>query len=66
MPAVIDLIVGRWAEFQFRRPLAISRGDPSVSFTPPIFATLLVITAAQVLVRWRVRVVRGQRARAAA
>ena len=66
MPAVIGLILGPRAVSQFRRALAISQGGPSGFFTPPISATLPVITAAQVLVRRRVRVVRELRARAAA
>jgi len=66
MPSVIGLILGSRAVSQLRRALAISQGEPSIFFTPPISAALLVITAAQVLVRRRVRVVREWRARAAA
>jgi putative tricarboxylic transport membrane protein len=62
-PAVIGLILGPLAESQFRRALAISQGDPSVFFTQPISATLLVLTAALVLVPWLVRVVREWRGR---
>jgi putative tricarboxylic transport membrane protein len=62
-PAVIGLILGPLAESQFRRALAISQGDPSVFFTHPISAGLLVLTAALVIVPWLVRVVRERRAR---
>ncbi|MGE5712681.1 MAG: tripartite tricarboxylate transporter permease, partial [Betaproteobacteria bacterium] len=59
-------ILGPLAESQFRRALAISQGDASVFFTHPISASLLVLTAALVLVPWIVRVVRERRGRAAA
>ena len=62
-PAVIGLILGPLAESQFRRALAISQGDPSVFFSHPISATLLVLTAALVLVPWLYRVVQEWRAR---
>jgi putative tricarboxylic transport membrane protein len=63
-PAVIGLILGPLAESQFRRALAISKGDPSVFFTQPISATLLALTAGLVLVPWLIRVAREWRARA--
>jgi putative tricarboxylic transport membrane protein len=44
-PAVIGLILGPLAETQLRRALSISQGDPSVFFTQPISATVLVISA---------------------
>src|SRR5512134_174115 len=65
-PVVIGLILGPLAETQFRRALSISQGDASVFFTHPISASLLVLTAALVLVPWIVRVVRERRGRAAA
>jgi putative tricarboxylic transport membrane protein len=42
-PAVIGLILGPLAETQFRRALSISQGDPSIFFTHPISAILLLI-----------------------
>jgi putative tricarboxylic transport membrane protein len=44
-PAVIGLILGPLAETQFRRALSISQGDPSIFFTHPISAILLLIAA---------------------
>jgi putative tricarboxylic transport membrane protein len=48
-PAVVGLILGPLAEQQFRRALAISQGDPSVFFTHPISAVLLVLAVVLVL-----------------
>ena len=48
-PAIIGVILGPMAEQQFRRALAISQGDPSVFFTRPISATLLLLAVFAVL-----------------
>ena len=44
-PSVIGLILGPLAETQFRRALSISQGDPSVFFTQPISASVLLLAA---------------------
>jgi putative tricarboxylic transport membrane protein len=44
-PVVVGLILGPMAEQQLRRALSISQGDPTVLFTSPIAATLLVLAA---------------------
>jgi putative tricarboxylic transport membrane protein len=49
-PAVVGLILGPLAEQQFRRALSISQGDPSVFFTHPISAAILIIALLLVLV----------------
>ena len=49
-PAVVGLILGPLAEQQFRRALSISQGDPSVFFTHPIAAAILIIALLLVLV----------------
>jgi putative tricarboxylic transport membrane protein len=58
-PCVVGLILGPLAEQQFRRALAISQGDPTVFFTHPISAGLLVTAVVLVLgpmlLRWRNR-----------
>jgi putative tricarboxylic transport membrane protein len=58
-PCVVGLILGPLAEQQFRRALAISQGDPTVFFTHPISAGLLVTAVVLVLgpmlLRWRKR-----------
>jgi putative tricarboxylic transport membrane protein len=41
-PLVLGAILTPLAEAQFRRALAISRGDPSIFFTRPISLTLLI------------------------
>jgi putative tricarboxylic transport membrane protein len=64
-PAVIGLILGPLAESQFRRALAISQGDPSVFFSHPISAVLLLLTALLVVVPWLIKVLRERRQRAA-
>jgi putative tricarboxylic transport membrane protein len=48
-PAIIGVILGPMAEQQFRRTLAISQGDPSIFFTRPISATLLLLAVLAVL-----------------
>jgi putative tricarboxylic transport membrane protein len=48
-PCVVGLILGPLAEQQFRRALAISQGDPTVFFTHPISAGLLVTAVVLVL-----------------
>jgi putative tricarboxylic transport membrane protein len=45
-PAIIGVILGPLAEQQFRRALAISQGDPSVFFTRPLSASLMIVAAA--------------------
>jgi putative tricarboxylic transport membrane protein len=59
VPCVVGLILGPLAEQQFRRALAISQGDPTVFFTHPISAGLLVTAVVLVLgpmlLRWRKR-----------
>ena len=57
-PAVIGLILGPLAESQLRRALAISQGDPSVFLTSPISVTILIITAALLVVPLILRLVR--------
>jgi putative tricarboxylic transport membrane protein len=56
-PAVIGMILGPMAEQQFRRALAISQGDPTIFFTHPLSAILLLAAALvlllPLLVRWR-------------
>jgi putative tricarboxylic transport membrane protein len=42
---VLGLILGPLSEQHFRRAMAISEGDPSVFFSRPLSATLLVIAA---------------------
>jgi putative tricarboxylic transport membrane protein len=58
-PCVVGLILGPLAEQQFRRALAISQGDPTVFFTHPISAGLLitavVLVLGPMLLRWRKR-----------
>jgi putative tricarboxylic transport membrane protein len=58
-PCVVGLILGPLAEQQFRRALAISQGDPTVFFTHPISAGLLitavVLVLGPILLRWRKR-----------
>jgi len=49
-PAVVGLILGPLAEQQFRRALSISQGDPSVFFTHPISAAILITALLLVLV----------------
>ena len=49
-PVVVGLILGPLAEQQLRRALAISQGDPSVLFTSPIAATLLILAALALIV----------------
>ena len=49
-PVVVGLILGPLAEQQLRRALAISQGDPSVLFTSPIAAVLLIIAALALIV----------------
>jgi putative tricarboxylic transport membrane protein len=55
-PCVVGLILGPLAEQQFRRALAISQGDPTVFFSHPISAGLLVTAVVLVLgpmlLRW--------------
>jgi len=48
-PCVVGLILGPLAEQQFRRALAISQGDPTVFFTHPISAGLLITAVVLVL-----------------
>jgi putative tricarboxylic transport membrane protein len=45
VPAVLGLILGPLSEQHFRRAMAISEGDPSVFFTRPLSAVLLVAAA---------------------
>ena len=45
VPAVLGLILGPLSEQHFRRAMAISEGDPSVFFTRPLSAILLVVAA---------------------
>ena len=45
VPAVLGLILGPLSEQHFRRAMAISEGDPSVFFTRPLSAVLLVVAA---------------------
>jgi putative tricarboxylic transport membrane protein len=49
-PVVIGLILGPLAEQQLRRALAISQGDPTVLFTSPISAGILILALAAVVV----------------
>ncbi len=49
-PVVVGLILGPLAEQQLRRALAISQGDPTVLFTSPIAAVLLLIAFAALVV----------------
>jgi putative tricarboxylic transport membrane protein len=66
-PVIIGLILGRIAEAQFRRALAISQGDPSVFLTHPLSAALLVIAVliffAPLLWRWYAAYSRARQAR---
>jgi putative tricarboxylic transport membrane protein len=48
-PAVIGMILGPLAEQQFRRALAIARGDYLVFFDRPISLTLLILSAVALL-----------------
>lgn len=43
-PVIIGMILGPFAEQQFRRALTISQGDMSVFFTRPISLTLIIIS----------------------
>ncbi len=45
VPAVLGLILGPLSEQHFRRAMAISEGDPSVFFTRPLSAVLLLVAA---------------------
>ena len=45
VPTVLGLILGPMSEQHFRRAMAISEGDPSVFFTRPLSAVLLVVAA---------------------
>jgi putative tricarboxylic transport membrane protein len=44
-PMVLAQILGAMMESNFRRSLAMSRGDPSIFFTRPIAVTILVLAA---------------------
>ena len=56
-PTVLAVVLGPLLEQEFRRAMAIAGGDPTVFFTRPISATLLVLAvlaaAAPVLARRR-------------
>ncbi len=49
-PVVVGLILGPMAEQQLRRALSISQGDPTVLFSSPIAAVLLVLAALALIV----------------
>jgi putative tricarboxylic transport membrane protein len=44
-PAIVGIVLGPLVEQEFRRSLAISVGNPTIFFTRPISATILVIAA---------------------
>lgn len=48
-PVIIGMILGPYAEQQFRRALTISQGDMTVFFTRPLSLTLIIIAALALL-----------------
>jgi putative tricarboxylic transport membrane protein len=48
-PTIIGMILGPFAEQEFRRAMTISGGDMSVFLTRPLSASLLCIAAALLL-----------------
>ena len=54
-PTIMGMILGPFAEIQFRRALSISQGDMSIFLTHPISAAVLAITALVLVVPplWR-------------
>jgi putative tricarboxylic transport membrane protein len=60
-PVIIGMILGPFAEQQFRRAMTISQGDLSVFFTRPISATLIALAATALLAPYVLRAVRTRR-----
>ncbi|WP_173934706.1 tripartite tricarboxylate transporter permease [Chelativorans sp. Marseille-P2723] len=63
-PVIIGMILGPFAEQQFRRALTISQGDVSVFFTRPISLTLIIIAVLSLLTPYFISVARNARRRA--
>ncbi|MBP2511703.1 MULTISPECIES: tripartite tricarboxylate transporter permease [Agrobacterium] len=61
-PVIIGMILGPFAEQQFRRAMTISQGDLSVFVTRPISATLIAIAILALVVPLVVQFKRGRRA----
>lgn len=62
-PVIVRMILGPFAEQQFRRAMTISQGDMSVFVTRPIAATLLVLAPLAILVPLLLELARLHRAR---
>ena len=62
-PVIIGMILGPFAEQQFRRAMTISQGDMTVFVTRPIAATLLAIALLAILVPVLLELARVYRAR---
>ncbi|MCJ8141140.1 tripartite tricarboxylate transporter permease [Falsirhodobacter halotolerans] len=61
-PVIIGMILGPFAEQQFRRAMTISQGDLSVFYTRPIAGTILAIAALAILVPIGLEVAKAVRA----
>ncbi|WP_428249392.1 tripartite tricarboxylate transporter permease [Ferrovibrio sp.] len=57
-PTIIGMILGPFAEQEFRRAMTISGGDMSVFLTRPLSASLLIIAAALLLLPPLLRMIR--------
>ena len=64
-PVIIGMILGPFAEQQFRRAMTISQGDLTVFLTRPISVTLLSIALLAILAPLIFRMIRSSRTRTA-
>lgn len=60
-PVIIGMILGPFAEQQFRRAMTISQGDMSVFFTRPISATLITISVLALVIPLILGLLRNRR-----
>ncbi len=59
-PVIIGMILGPFAEQQFRRAMTISQGDMTVFFTRPISATLITIAILALIIPLLLTVLRNR------